>query len=576
MLDFFRDLVATSWFLNLITIISCCIIVGAYVFYTKGLKMLKSKFLKIFTEVDNAELETVIKDNAEIKKVYNRYEESFLNINGKVYSRDYAEEYFSGENIFNSLSINSKYISSASGILVGLGLLGTFLGLTLGILGFKSDSSEAIQNSIQSLLGGMGTAFLTSLIGMGCSCFFIYREKGLMHSFEKQLDRICYVLNKKYYLSDNDFLANFLAYKNEQGQTVYVSNAVRDMYAETHKQTGYMGTLVDDLSDALDERLSNSINDKVLPMIEKFVSTLSEKLDTLKTTMQSPAEDMTRSIVDELKSSMQGMMEKFGTDLSGTATSNLTMLTDNLAKASESLTELPMQMKNMSEQLGGAFGGIHTTIEDLESAVQKIVEQSANSNSDLVEKAASQYNKMEASHQQISSQTDVLIANFNSMVETLNATIKEVQSSMVQIRETKNSLGSLVVSLQGITNNMDQASARFKNSQENYVSGLKEVQDKSSITVNNITNTLQLSKTTLEEYSNKFGIIQQGLSGIFEQVKRGLDQYSTTVSQDAQTVLNGYSSALNDGIKKLQQATSHLGDLVSDISDTVDKISKMK
>lgn len=252
------------------------------------------------------------------------------------------------------------------------------------------------------------------------------------------------------------------------------------------------------------------------------------------------------------------------------------MLTDNLAKASESLTELPMQVKNMSEQLGGAFGGIHTTIEDLESAVQKIVEQSANSNSDLVEKAASQYNKMEASHQQISSQTDVLIANFNSMVETLNTTIKEVQSSMVQIRETKNSLGSLVASLQGITNNMDQASVRFKNSQESYVSGLKEVQDKSSVTVSNITNTLQLSKTTLEEYSNKFGIIQQGLSGIFDQVKRGLDQYSTTVSQDVQTVLNGYSSALNDGIKKLQQATSHLGDLVSDISDTVDKISKIK
>ena len=576
MMSVLRELIATSWFLNVVTIVSCLVILYAYYFYSKGLNMLKAKFLKIFTGVDYAALENAVKENESLKVVYNRYEDSFLNLNGKLYSRDYAEEYFSEENVLNSLSINSKYLSSASGILVGLGLFGTFLGLTLGILGFKSDSSEAIQDSIQSLLGGMGTAFLTSLIGMGCSCFFIYREKGLMHSFEKQIDRICNVLNKKYYLSDNEFFANFLAYKNDQGQTVYISNAVRDMYSETHKQTGYMGTLVDDLSDALDERLSNSINDKVLPMIEKFVTTLTDKLDSLKTTMQSPAEDMTRSIVDELKSNMQEMMEKFGTDLSGTATSNLTMLTDNLAKASESLMELPVQMRNMSEQLGGAFGGIHTTIEDLESAVKKIVEQSANSNSDLVAKAASQYSKMEASHQQISSQTDILIANFNSMVETLNTTVKEVQNSMVQIRETKNSLGSLVVSLQGISNNLDQASTRFKNSQESYVSGLKEVQDKSSMTVDNITNTLQLSKITLEEYSNKFGTIQQGLSGIFEQIKRGLDQYSTTVSQDAQTVLNGYSLALNDGIKKLQQATSHLGDLVSDISDTVDKISKMK
>ena len=226
--------------------------------------------------------------------------------------------------------------------------------------------------------------------------------------------------------------------------------------------------------------------------------------------------------------------------------------------------------------MAGAFGGIHTTIEDLESAVKKIVEQSANSNKDLFERAASQYSRMEESHQQISSQTDVLIANFNDMVDTLNTTVKEVQGSMLQIKETKNALGSLVVSLQGVTNNMDQASTRIKNSQENYVSGLKEVQEKSSTAVTNITSALQLSKNTLEDYSNKFGIIQQGLSGIFAQIKTGLDQYSTTVSQSARTVLDGYSSALTDGINKLQQATSHLGDLVSEISDTIEDIKKVK
>ncbi|EFN90481.1 hypothetical protein HMPREF9018_0353 [Prevotella amnii CRIS 21A-A] len=460
--------------------------------------------------------------------------------------------------------------------MVGLGLLGTFLGLTLGILGFHSDSSEAIQGSIQSLLGGMGTAFLTSLFGMGFSCYYIFQEKRLMNTFEKYLDNICYILNKKYYLSENDFLAAYLSFKDEQGNNVYLSNAVRDMYAETHKQTGFMGTLVDDLSDALDEKLSDNINEKVIPIIEKFVTTLSDKLDMLKTSIQSPAEDMTHTIVDELKASMNDLMEKFGTELSGSATSNLTSLTENLAKASDSLFDLPAQMKNMSEQLAVAFGGIHTTIEDLESAVKKIVEQSANSNKDLVERAASQYSRMEESHQQISSQTDVLIANFNDMVDTLNTTVKEVQGSMVQIKETKNALVSLVVSLQGVTNNMDKASTRIKNSQESYVSGLKEVQEKSSTTVTNITSALQLSKNTLEDYSNKFGIIQQGLSGIFAHIKTGLDQYSTTVSQSARTVLNGYSSALTDGINKLQQATSHLGDLVSEINDTIEYIKKEK
>lgn len=576
MMDIIRELIASSWFLKTVTFL-CCVGIGfVFVLYYKGLKKIKNEFLSAFENIEKDKVDSILKDNDDMKAIYASYQEGFISINGKLCSRDYAEEYFSEENVLSALSVNPKHLSSASGMLVGLGLLGTFLGLTLGILGFKSDSSEAIQSSIQSLLGGMGTAFMTSLVGMICSCYFIWKEKQLMYSFRKVLNRICSALDKRYFLSDSEFYAAYLSFKDEQGNTVYISNAVRDMYVENHKQTGYMGTLVDDLSDALDEKLSDNINEKVLPMIQNFVETLNEKLDLLKTSMQSPAEDMTRMVVDELKTSMQSMMERFGTNLSGTATSNLTMLTDNLAKASESLTDLPMQMKNMSDQLGGAFGGIHTTIEDLESAVQKIVEQSATSNSSLIEKASSQYSRMEESHQKISSQTDVLIANFNNMVETLNTTVKEVQNSMVQIRETKEALGGLVVSLQGITNNMDQASSRFKNSQESYVSGLKEVQDKSSVTVTNITNALQVSKNTLEDYSNKFGTIQQGLTGIFAQIKQGLDQYSTTVSQDVQTVLNGYSSALNDGIKKLQQATSHIGDLVSDISDTVEKIEKMK
>lgn len=575
-MNLLRELIASSWFLTTMTIFSSIGIIGVFFFYYQGLKNLKSSFLNVFDRIDDNNIESAFKENERLSVIYKDYTDDFISLNGKSYSRNYAEEYFSEGSVLAALSINPKYLSSASGMLVGLGLLGTFLGLTLGILGFKSDSSEAIQSSIQSLLGGMGTAFMTSLIGMGCSCYYIWREKQLMFLFRKILNRICFALDKRYFLSDSEFYTAYLSFKDEQGNTVYISNAMRDMYTETHKQTGYMGTLVDDLSDALDEKLSNSINENIIPMIQKFVETLNEKLDMLKTSMQSPAEDMTRMVVEELKTSMQAMMEKFGADLSGSATSNLTMLTDNLAKASESLTELPAQMKNMSAQLGGAFGGIHTTIEDLESAVQKIVEQSASSNSSLIEKASSQYSRMEESHQKISSQTDVLIANFNNMVETLNKTVKEVQNSMIQIRETKEALGTLVVSLTGITNNMDQASSRLKSSQDNYVSGLKEVQDKSSLTIANITNALQISKNTLDDYSNKFGTIQQGLTGIFSQIKQGLDQYSTTVSQDAQVVLNGYSSALNDGIKKLQQATSHLGDLVSDISDTVENIKKMK
>jgi hypothetical protein len=59
--------------------------------------------------------------------------------------------------------------SIAPNLLVSLGILGTFVGIVIGLLGF--DPAD-IDQSIPSLLGGLKTAFFTSLFGMGLSISF--------------------------------------------------------------------------------------------------------------------------------------------------------------------------------------------------------------------------------------------------------------------------------------------------------------------------------------------------------------------------------------------------------------------
>lgn len=51
-------------------------------------------------------------------------------------------------------------------LLTSLGILGTFAGIVVGLMGFDPQN---IDGSIQGLLGGLKTAFLTSLMGMSCS-----------------------------------------------------------------------------------------------------------------------------------------------------------------------------------------------------------------------------------------------------------------------------------------------------------------------------------------------------------------------------------------------------------------------
>lgn len=67
---------------------------------------------------------------------------------------------------------HSRFLQHAPGLMTSLGILGTFLGIVIGLLHFDVDN---IDKSIGPLLGGMKTAFLTSLVGMLCSIVF----KGL-------------------------------------------------------------------------------------------------------------------------------------------------------------------------------------------------------------------------------------------------------------------------------------------------------------------------------------------------------------------------------------------------------------
>lgn len=59
-----------------------------------------------------------------------------------------------------------------AGIMTALGLLGTFLGLVMGISTVEFHTAEATMESIENLLQGIGTAFYTSIVGVILSILF--------------------------------------------------------------------------------------------------------------------------------------------------------------------------------------------------------------------------------------------------------------------------------------------------------------------------------------------------------------------------------------------------------------------
>lgn len=66
----------------------------------------------------------------------------------------------------------SQFTYQAPNILTSLGILGTFTGIVIGLLDFNFGSAEDINQSIPTLLGGLKTAFITSLAGMAAAIVF--------------------------------------------------------------------------------------------------------------------------------------------------------------------------------------------------------------------------------------------------------------------------------------------------------------------------------------------------------------------------------------------------------------------
>ena len=74
----------------------------------------------------------------------------------------------------------SYFNSSVAGTMTGLGILGTFLGLAIGLGSFDGSDIYTISDNIGPLLAGMKVAFHTSVYGIFFSLIFTYVHRGVM------------------------------------------------------------------------------------------------------------------------------------------------------------------------------------------------------------------------------------------------------------------------------------------------------------------------------------------------------------------------------------------------------------
>jgi len=148
-------------------------------------------------------------------------------------------------------------------VIVSLGVLGTFVGIFIGLLGFDTTS---IKDSVPILLEGLKTAFLTSIIGMFLSIYLSAIQKS---SGQGELEDELQVLNAINRKLEKLSVLDFTLQQLKNLDTLSLINTKLDSMDTNIK------TLSQDISSVKEEMRTNQ--SMLFEFLEKSLNTINRK-----------------------------------------------------------------------------------------------------------------------------------------------------------------------------------------------------------------------------------------------------------------------------------------------------------
>ncbi|HET6519129.1 MAG TPA: hypothetical protein VFG47_04850 [Geminicoccaceae bacterium] len=115
------------------------------------------------------------------------------------------------ERLLASAGVNLRFYQAVPNLLVGCGLLFTFLGLVAALYfashGVAAAEVAAAQEALRALLAAATFKFATSIAGLGASLVFSWREKAQLYQVGRRLHRLCAELEARMVPLTPEYLA---------------------------------------------------------------------------------------------------------------------------------------------------------------------------------------------------------------------------------------------------------------------------------------------------------------------------------------------------------------------------------
>ena len=260
-----------------------------------------------------------------------------------------------------------RLVEMVPDILTSLGILGTFVGLILGLRGFNPTSYEAMSGSVETLIKGIKVAFVTSIYGLSLSLAFSYWLRGTLTSVSESLDRFL----DAYYTSvvpPTDATAMNHIIANQNSQTKLMQQMQKDLAKEVAQS---LSMSIQPTVEHLDRTMDN-FTDVVTMNQEKLMENIAERVArTMKQEFFSEFIEMRRVMGETNKTQREHL--QFIREAENQFQSDVLDGEMRMSQAMEASSDVVMRAldaMNQQEQMVAAFVG------DMQNAMNGIAQTS--------------------------------------------------------------------------------------------------------------------------------------------------------------------------------------------------------
>ena len=246
--------------------------------------------------------------------------------------------------------LRAEFYKHLPGMLTGVGIIGTFLGLILGLQGFQvTDDANQVRQSLATLIQSVGGAFRLSGAAIGLAMLVTLFEKYWINRLYAATERLCGLIDSLFYAGAGEEYLQRVADASETSatQAMQMKEVLTDL---SQQQIATMN--------ATSQQLGQSIAASLTEGLKEPLERISSAVQTVGNSQGDAVNKMLTDVLSSFAAQMEGM---FGGQLRG-----MSDMLQQTARMIETASQRFDQLAGRIEQAGtGATDAMAKRMEEL-------------------------------------------------------------------------------------------------------------------------------------------------------------------------------------------------------------------